>query len=276
MDLRFDSQAIEDWARLSGDRNPIHFNRAAARRMNAADVVVHGMLAMLPVKQALGREAACAPGPESATWIQFRSLLKAPVLRDHAVNLALTHRADRVVFKLNPGDACPDNFTGNVRRVAPPGWESDARRITLLVSETQAWLHQFYSGLGNQLDPWVALDALVFGDFVRYRLGSVFERLGPSLRLDQQFERIQDLTSHLVVQTTHQTVFAGQLCIAGELPPIVDYQIDNIDLIEHDDEAMGTLDLGVFLQQRHVMTITLGLLIRKLATTPEHRTHEHA
>ena len=52
MDLRFDSHDIEAWARLSGDRNPIHFDREAALRMNAADVVVHGMLAMLPIKQA--------------------------------------------------------------------------------------------------------------------------------------------------------------------------------------------------------------------------------
>ncbi|NIJ68422.1 MaoC/PaaZ C-terminal domain-containing protein [Xanthomonas sp. 60] len=276
MDLRFDSQAIEDWARLSGDRNPIHFDRAAARRMHAADVVVHGMLAMLPVKQALGRAAASEPGPENATWIQFRSLLKAPVLRDRPVNLVMTHRADRIAFKLQPGATQADNFTGNVRRVERPAWDSDARRITLLVSETQAWLRQFYGGLGRQLDPWVALDALVFGDFVRYRIGAVFDQLGPALRLDEQLEHIQDLTSHLLVQTTHQTVFADHLCVAGELPPIVDYQIDNIDLIEHDEEAVGTLELGVFLQQRHVMTITLGLLIRKLAPTPEKLTHEHA
>lgn len=276
MDLHFDSQAIEDWARLSGDRNPIHFDRAAARRMHAADVVVHGMLAMLPVKQALGRVAACEPGPENATWIQFRSLLKAPVLRDRPVNLAMTHRADRIAFKLQPGGTHADNFTGYVRRVEPPAWDSDARRITLLVSETQAWLRQFYGGLGRQLDPWVALDALVFGDFVRYRIGTVFDQLGPALRLDEQLEHIQDLTSHLLVQTTHQTVFADHLCVAGELPPIVDYQIDNIDLIEHDDEAVGTLELGVYLQQRHAMTITLGLLIRKLAPTPEKPTHEHA
>ena len=276
MDLHFDSQAIEDWARLSGDRNPIHFDRAAARRMHAADVVVHGMLAMLPVKQALGRAAACEPGPENATWIQFRSLLKAPVLRDRPVNLAMTHRADRIAFKLQPGGTHADNFTGYVRRVEPPAWDSDARRITLLVSETQAWLHQFYAGLGRQLDPWVALDALVFGDFVRYRIGTVFDQLGPALRLDEQLEHIQDLTSHLLVQTTHQTVFADHLCVAGELPPIVDYQIDNIHLIEHDDEAVGTLELGVYLQQRHAMTITLGLLIRKLAPTPEKLTHEHA
>ncbi|MDY1032223.1 MaoC family dehydratase [Stenotrophomonas sp. CFBP8980] len=275
MDLRFDSQDIEAWARLSGDRNPIHFNREAALRMNAADVVVHGMLAMLPIKQALGRAAAAEPGQDTAPWIHFKTLLKAPVLRDRDVSLALVHRVDRTGFKLRPCTGAAEHFIGGARRIEAPVWDSDARRITLPVGETEAWLRHFEDGLGKQLDQWVALDALVFGDFVRYRLCAVFDRLGPALRLDEPLDHIQYLSSHLLVQTTHQTVFAGGLCCAGALPPVVDYQIDNIDLVERDDEAVGTLDLGVHLQQRHVMTITLGLMIRKLAYPQENDTHEH-
>ena len=275
MDLRFDSHDIEAWARLSGDRNPIHFDREAALRMNAADVVVHGMLAMLPIKQALGRAAAAEPGQDAAPWIHFKSLLKAPVLRDRDVSLALVPRVGRTAFKLRPCTGDAEHFIGSARRIEPPAWDSDAQRITLPVGETAAWLHQFEGGLGKQLDRWVALDALVFGDFVRYRLGTVFDRLGPALRLDDPLDLIHALTSHLLVQTTHQTVFAGELCLAGALPPVVDYQIDNIDLVESDDEAVGTLELGVHLQQRHVMTITLGLMIRKLAHPQENDTHEH-
>ena len=277
MDLRFDSQDIEAWARLSGDRNPIHFDREAALRMNAADVVVHGMLALLPIKQALGRATATAAEPrqDAAPWIHFKSLLKAPVLRDRDVSLALVHRAGRTGFKLRPCTGAAEHFIGSARRIEPPAWDSDARRITLPVGDTEAWLRQFQGGLGRQLDRWVALDALVFGDFIRYRISTAFDRLGPGLRLDEQLDHIQDLTSHLLVQTTHQTVFASELCCAGALPPVVDYQIDNIDLVESDDEAVGTLDLGVHLQQRHVMTITLGLMIRKLAHPQENDTHEH-
>jgi len=276
MELRFNHEDIEGWARLSGDRNPIHFSREAARRMNASDVVVHGMLAMLPIKQAVGRSAAVEPTADTSTWVQFKALLKAPVLRDRSVRLMMTERAGRTGFKLRPSEGAGDPISGSVRRVDPPGWESDARRITLPIGETNAWLHRFRDGPGGGLDQWVALDALVFGDFIRYRIGSVFERLGPALRLDEQLEHIQDLTSHLLVQTTHQSVFASELQSAAELPPIVDYQIDNIDLVEHSDEAVGTIDLGVHLQQRHVMTITLGLLIRKLASSSENHTNEQA
>ena len=275
MNLHFDSGDIEAWARLSGDRNPIHFSREAARRMNAADIVVHGMLAMLPIKQALGRAAMAQPGAATVPWIHFKSMLKTPVLRDRTLTLALTDRADRIGFKLRTCEDKAEHFTGHARRVAPSEWESDARRITLLVGDTQAWLNRFHEGLGSALDPWVALDALVFGDFIRYRIATVFDQLGPTLRLDEPLDRIEDLTSHLLVQTTHQTVFAADLCTVGELPPIVDYQIDNFDLVERDNEAVGTLDLGVYLQQRHVMTITLGLMIKKLAHPPENHTHEH-
>ena len=225
--------------------------------------------------RAAGLLSRLGPAQDAAPWIHFKSLLKAPVLRDRDVSLALVHRVDRTGFKLRPCTGAAEHFIGGARRIEAPVWDSDARRITLPVGETEAWLRHFEDGLGKQLDQWVALDALVFGDFVRYRLCAVFDRLGPALRLDEPLDHIQYLSSHLLVQTTHQTVFAGGLCCAGALPPVVDYQIDNIDLVERDDEAVGTLDLGVHLQQRHVMTITLGLMIRKLAYPQENDTHEH-
>lgn len=274
MNLCFDHADIEAWARVSGDRNPIHFDRDAARRMQAADIVVHGMLAMLPIKQALGRATDAFASEGAARWIQFKSLLKAPVLRDRPVELALKDRPGRAAFKLHSAGGGTEHFVGGARIVEQPTWESEARRFTLPANETEAWLRRFRSGLGAQMDSWVALDALVFGDFVRYRIGTLFAQLGPTLRLDEQLEHIEDLTSHLLVQTTHQTVFSSDLCNAHDLPPIVDYQIDNIDLVERPDEAVGTLDLGVHLQHHHVMTITLGLMIRKLATQEENTRHE--
>lgn len=260
MELRFDAQAIEDWARLSGDRNPIHFDREAARRMDAADVVVHGMLALLPVKQRLGRTA----GDDGGQWVQFKARLKAPVLRDVPVTLALGDRNGRVTFKLLAETGAAEHVIGNVQRVDAPEWTSDAPRHALPAGDAEAWLHRFREGLGQGFDDWVALDAMVFGDFIQHRIGAVFERLGPEQRVPQP--RIEHLTSHLLLQTSHQIAFCDSLRACGELSPAIDYQIDHIDLIESPGEAVGTLDLGVRMQGRHVMTITLGLMVRKLPT----------
>ncbi|MFD0727574.1 MaoC/PaaZ C-terminal domain-containing protein [Lysobacter brunescens] len=260
MQMQFDADDIEAWAVLSGDRNPIHFDRDAARRMDAADVVVHGMLALLPIKQRLGRSAS------GEGWVQFKALLKAPVLRDAPVALSVSDRNGRVTFKLVPETGAADHVIGNVRRVDPPDWSSDAERHALPAEEVDAWLQGFRSGLGEGYDDWVALDAMVFGDFIRNRIGEVFDRLGPELRLEQRLERIESLTSHLLVQTSHQIAFCGSLHALGDLPPSIHYQVDNIDLIESPGEAVGTLDLGVHVQDRHVMTITLGLMVKKLQT----------
>ncbi len=258
MQMQFDAGDIEAWAALSGDRNPIHFDREAARRMDAADVVVHGMLALLPIKQHLGRSAS------GEGWVQFKALLKAPVLRDAPVALSTSDRNGRVTFKLVPETGAADHVIGNVRRIDPPVWASDAGRHALPSEEADAWLQRFRAGLGEGCDDWVALDAMVFGDFIRHRIGEVFDRLGPGLRLAQRLERIESLTSHLLVQTSHQIAFCASLHAMGDLLPSIHYQVDNIDLIESPGEAVGTLDLGVHLQDRHVMTITLGLMVKKL------------
>ena len=106
MQMQFDAGDIEAWAALSGDRNPIHFDREAARRMDAADVVVHGMLALLPIKQHLGRSAS------GEGWVQFKALLKAPVLRDAPVALSTSDRNGRVTFKLVPETGAADHVIG--------------------------------------------------------------------------------------------------------------------------------------------------------------------
>ncbi|WHH51277.1 MaoC family dehydratase [Pseudomonas sp. Ap32] len=96
MQWQFGPEQIEAWADLSGDRNPIHFDLEAARRMDAADVVVHGMLALLPIKHQMGRVAE----GRDEDWVQFKALLKAPVLRNCPVALATRPRSASTAFTL--------------------------------------------------------------------------------------------------------------------------------------------------------------------------------
>ena len=48
---------IESWARFSGDFNPIHFDLEKARLAGSPAIIVHGMLPLLYVKQAVTRQA---------------------------------------------------------------------------------------------------------------------------------------------------------------------------------------------------------------------------
>ncbi|MFV0298829.1 MAG: MaoC/PaaZ C-terminal domain-containing protein, partial [Hyphomicrobiaceae bacterium] len=49
--LRFGGEAVRAWADYSGDFNPIHFDeRLAEAAIGKGGTVVHGMLAMMPLK----------------------------------------------------------------------------------------------------------------------------------------------------------------------------------------------------------------------------------
>lgn len=50
------------YAAASGDRNPIHLDPAAARRVGLDDVIAHGMLSMAFLGQFVNRQIACNPG----------------------------------------------------------------------------------------------------------------------------------------------------------------------------------------------------------------------
>ncbi|MCE4057445.1 MaoC/PaaZ C-terminal domain-containing protein [Pseudomonas sp. Au-Pse12] len=262
MQLQFGAEQIETWAGLSGDRNPIHFDLEAARRMDAADVVVHGMLALLPVKHRMGQVVQGLP----QDWMQFKALLKAPVLRDSTVALSTRERSDSTGFKLHSSDGGSEHVIGHVRAVEAPVWSSTTPGFLLAREEVTAWLARFRGDLGRGFDDWVALDALIFSHFLRHRLGVIFDCLSPQFGPGP--DRLEDLSEHLlVVQTSHQITFCTSLRSLGELQADIRCEIDNIHLIESPGKAVGTLDLGVFVSDRHVMTITLGLMIKALPTS---------
>lgn len=259
MQIQFDAVAIEAWAGLSGDRNPIHFDPRAAARMGVTGVVVHGMLALLRVKHAMSREAV----GDAMHWVQFKVLLKAPLVSGVPAVLTRTERNGRVGFKLSPEADGLEHMVGNIRRVPAPKWDSESPRFALEAARADAWSKRFGDGLGRGLDRWIGLDAMVFSDFIQNRVGAVFEHLSPALRPPREFDGLESLTTHLVVQTSHQVVFCDALHCTGPVGSGIHYQIDNVDLVESPTEAAGTLDIGVFAGSHHVMTITLGLMVKQ-------------
>jgi hypothetical protein len=260
MQLQFAAEQIEAWAGLSGDRNPIHFDLEAARRMDAADVVVHGMLALLPVKHRMGRVNPVLP----QDWMQFKALLKTPVLRDSLVALSTRERSDSTAFKLLSSVGNSEHMIGHVRIVDAPLWSSSTSGFLLAREEVTAWLAEFRQGLGQGFDDWVALDALIFSQFIRNHMGVVFDSLSAQFRQRERPNRLEDLSDLLVVQTSHQINFCTSLRSLGGLQTDIRCEIGNINLIESPGKAVGTLDLGVHVSDRHVMTITLGLMAKTL------------
>jgi hypothetical protein len=70
--IRFCSESVQTWADYSGDYNPIHFDeKVADAAIGKGGRVVHGMLAMLPLKA-----ATSAMRWEGDGWLQWTALLR--------------------------------------------------------------------------------------------------------------------------------------------------------------------------------------------------------
>ena len=95
----FSATQVADFARLSGDTNPIHLDQDAARRAGFEREVVHGVLVTGLISRLLGTRL---PGPGTILLQQQLRYLR-PVYPDQAVRAFVevtTVRPDKPVFGL--------------------------------------------------------------------------------------------------------------------------------------------------------------------------------
>jgi len=259
MELSFNAEQIEDWASFSGDRNPIHFDEAAAAKLGVDRVVAHGMLALLPVKQHLAEISA----NDASYWTQFKALFKAPILRDDVVTLTTRDRPSKVSFKVNSGEK-NQHLIGNMSQIDPKLWASDSSIYDIPDEEIRDKFDRFYSVFKPGFDHWIWLDGLIFGHFIRHQIGLVYSKLSCSANSEKKVSTIEDLTDHLVVQISHQTSFKDQLkgeVFSRENLPSISYQLDNFEISEEKESAFGTVEIGVLVNGVHDMSVELGLMI---------------
>src|SRR5206468_4994561 len=76
---------------FSGDHNPIHFDRATARLAGLDDVVVHGMLVLVPVKQFVSDSHQRSSGEGGPA--RFKAFFRSPVPYDVLQSVTLRIRS---------------------------------------------------------------------------------------------------------------------------------------------------------------------------------------
>ncbi|VVQ15363.1 MaoC/PaaZ C-terminal domain-containing protein [Pseudomonas fluorescens] len=91
------AQMLQDYAKASGDSNPLHLDRAFAQKAGFDDVIVHGMLGMALLGQLLTSHFASADIHSFST----RFLASIPVgSRVHCVAEIAGRENDDVLLKL--------------------------------------------------------------------------------------------------------------------------------------------------------------------------------
>jgi hypothetical protein len=123
MKLAFDMDAVEKWAQFSSDRNPIHFELAHARLAGLDALIVHGMLALMPVKDAVA--GAIEPGG----WMKFKSLLRNPIPHGAPIAFDAKPAAEGLSFQVRGSAGQIEHFRGTYRRAEDPVAELQGARL---------------------------------------------------------------------------------------------------------------------------------------------------
>ena len=252
--LSFDMPAVEQWAQFSSDRNPIHFDLAHARAAGLDALIVHGMLAMMPMKET----AAQAVAPDG--WMKFRTLLRNPVAHDRDVVFTTKPAAGGIAFRLNDTAGKLEHFRGTYGRVDDPSGQlqGDTPRGKPLA---RAHLDRFFATYPHVRERWIALDAVVFSEFMRTRL-HVLERLADAhmLRLSGGAP-----ASRVVVQSSHTVTFDAAFFDA---PADADqwnqlhHALLTPELLASGNQIGGVVALPVLCAGRLVMLVEVGLVAR--------------
>lgn len=272
--LRFGMPEVQHWAAFSGDFNPIHFEAEQARRAGLDDLVVHGMLALLPIKLALAEAHAagrCGAPVRESRWLRFNALFRSPVLHDATSVLALQpSRTGGLDFRLLDQQTQRERFRGSFGPAADHGGWLQAHPLAEqdfapLPADAAAHFAASYPAVA---EGWITLDAIVFSEFMRHRLGLV------AASVQQELQRVLGGASAqgLFVQASHSVCIDTQALASpgpwpfdgGELacamaPPA---------LVASRDKLAGSVSLPVVRDGQLVMLVEIGLLAKPSPGNP--------
>lgn len=193
----------QHWAEFSGDFNPIHFDTSLSGSSQIMANSVHGMRALLDVKQALANAWPISCG---ANWFHFNARFLAPLRCGQRNRLSVEQKNARVIGQfvdLNSGTAC---ITARLQGCDVPEWESKEGAVGRLDEPLLREWMQGCPGLDfSGVWQWAFLDAVLFRTLLSSNIiNDVLKPLYPALSagsLTELFKRV------VVVQTHHETGF---------------------------------------------------------------------
>ncbi|TXI92570.1 MAG: hypothetical protein E6Q34_06370 [Burkholderiaceae bacterium] len=280
MEYAFDMPDVQKWAEFSGDYNPIHFNLDDARLAGMDELILHGMLALMPVKQALSHALGQTlrsptshsgahansenleidPSNSDAVWTKFRALFRHPI--PHGRSIALQHRPAHtgLNFKVCHVSSDDEHFRGSMASTESPADQYRAVEYefhTALDAQAADKFYEFYPGVKHA---WIALDAIVFADFMQSKLQiledisevKMYELHGPKKR------------NKVVVQLSHTVSFDANFFCDDQGQEIdwkaFSYSMSLPSMVASEHQLAGTVLLPVVYRNQLVMMIEIGLV----------------
>lgn len=264
--LHFGSEAARTWADYSGDYNPIHFDeRIAEAATGKGGAVVHGMLAMMPLKT-----SQSALFWEDDGWLQWTAMLRQAMPQgfSYVMDFRVAQPGRKVRFKLSAMNDIEAKITGHCSVVGfDPAHYTDFQRVVVDPVEARAELERF-SMLFPEVSPaWIAIDAMVFSRYIRLHAEAIFRN-----ELARHFgDTRSDVVSTgqlIIMQTVHTDTFDRSLL--ADLKDVsigtFAYAYAKTDELLSNDSLFATIDIPVWIDGVLVQVVQIGLMARKLSS----------
>ena len=254
----FSTADAERWAAFSGDRNPIHFDIEQARLLDADRLVVHGMVALLPIRQRIAQRRSPRGGD---SWQRLRVMFRLPIPQD--TELALTARDDgtAVRFGLRPTGASQDHIRAHytpdemppILPSGPPAPVPDER------------IDAFVAGYGAAFPGWMALEAAVFAELVQSDTDPIWEIVQRHARAAWGELTGRPMVVHSSHNVWHGPQGALQASAARFAPGAVAYATGPVSVDAVSNDARKSLScrlpLIVTVAGERALQIEVGLLV---------------
>jgi len=249
----FGMPEVEQWAQFSSDRNPIHFDLARARVAGLDALIVHGMLALMPVKQSVARMAP------ATGWTKFRALFRHPIPHGRAIALDAAPGGAGLRFRVCAAVDQFEHFRGTYGPADDPTPALDGEQVSFETPLDYTMAERFAACYPAVREAWIALDAVVFSEFMRTRL-HIVEDLAQAALLRRHGAAP---ASKVVVQLSHTVTFDAAFFGALAGPAAWDalrYAMCMPELVASEQQLSGTVLLPVMSEGRLVMLMEVGLV----------------
>lgn len=265
MDLQFVREDLDKWAHFSGDYNPIHFDEQfAAGEFGLDGVVVHGMLAMLPLK---GKVSRINWGTND--WVQWRAMLKhaMPLKNGYSISMDDLSPTETRRFSLIESKSRTKSITGSCAAAEfDVSTYPTAPRFHMEEAHIREKLREFRENYPSVDGLWVFLDALVFSEYMANHSRSMFqEELFEHYGIDAQSS---DLSHDLMVMHTTHTITATASLVGLPLiatPSKIGYDTQKKGRVITKDAVFALVDLPVWVNGQLELVIEMGVMARPRA-----------
>lgn len=240
----------------------MHFCPEAARLAGSPDIIVHGMLPMVSVKQAIAD--AFLESATQAQWLKVACRFRSPIRRDQAHSLTIAGGS----FVLHAAPGGREVLLGNFEPLgecASGGMVVGC--IELPESEVRERLSRFSASLPEVDSLWIAADSLVFSKLIANDASLPIIR---GRRLTQGASTHSELLERVIaLQTAHSVVVSRWLLsrpLSG-MPPLDAIRIElAAPQIVRDTPALlvGSQPAHVFIGTRLAMRCEIGFLFKRM------------